>query len=114
MKQLFLLSPSCALLLVAACGRVDCITTSTNIGLGFSGYEADSGIQIIISQLPKNGPSTPIGRDTFIIDSNHLYREVVDSISGRHLVQAYTSVYAGYDWQVDVPATGKRDYISGI
>jgi hypothetical protein len=102
------------MLLLTSCGRTDCITTSTAIGIYFTGYDNDSGVQVIVSGFEGSTASVPVQRDTFIIDSNLVYKEVGDSVNGFHLINASPSIFQGYVWQVDVPSTGKRDIISGM
>lgn len=113
MNRLLLFPLLLIIIATASCGRVDCITQTTAVSLSFTGYEADSGLMVIISKLAANSSTVAVQRDTFLIDSNRVCQQIRDA-TGLRLVSAYPAVYAGANWQVEVPATGERDVISGI
>jgi hypothetical protein len=114
MKRHYVLIIFCFLLLISSCGRTDCITTSPFIGIAFNGYDFDTGVKVIVSQYDGSTNTVPVQRDTFIIDSNRLYRETWDSTLGRSLYPTGTSAGLGYVTEVVVPSTGKHDIISGL
>src|SRR5437870_1594235 len=51
MRLIFLTPLLISIVLISSCGRTDCITTSTMVGVYFTGYESDSGVKVIRTQF---------------------------------------------------------------
>ncbi len=111
MKKIYRILLPFAVLVSQSCTTDKC-SGAYPLYVRLSGYEADTMLPVILSCC-QGSFTNVLRRDTLYITHNEPYARVQADTGYRYQSSGF-NVYAPFDWQIDVPSTGRRDRISGI